>query len=94
MKNIVFYNWNSLDSKRGGGVAVYQKNIIKELKKRSDIKIFYISSGVKYDRTKKVKIEKVENHVGIEEYIIINSPVLAPVKQSQENFKNYVEDEN
>lgn len=39
MKKILLYNWNTLDSNEGGGVAVYHKNIIKELKKNKNLKI-------------------------------------------------------
>lgn len=92
-RTILYYNWNSLDSSDGGGVNVYQKNIINTLKENKEYNIVVLSSGVFYDKSRKIYIKKINNKYNVDEYTIVNSPVLAPSKQSESNFKNYVEDE-
>ena len=43
-RTILYYNWNSLDSSDGGGVNVYQKNIINTLKENKEYNIVVLSS--------------------------------------------------
>ena len=111
MKKILYYNWIQFDEKekRGGGVTVYQKNIIEELIKREEYKVYFLSSGVEYNfLKKKIYIEETRNIYGekCKSYKIINSPVPAPgitilnfqkeleeSKDLKEVFKNFI-DEN
>ena len=83
MKKILYYNWIQFDEKekRGGGVTVYQKNIIEEFIKKEEYKVYFLSSGVEYNFfKKKTYIEKTKNIYGekCKSYKIINSPVPAP----------------
>lgn len=47
---ILYYNWDIIDGHSGGGVTVYQKNLIDEMMKRSDIDIHYMNAGLRYDK--------------------------------------------
>ena len=40
---ILYYNWDHLDGNSGGGVTVYQRNLINGLN-GGDNKLFYINS--------------------------------------------------
>lgn len=111
MKKILYYNWIQFDEKekRGGGVTVYQKNIIEEFIKKEEYKVYFLSSGVEYNFfKKKTYIEKTKNIYGekCKSYKIINSPVPAPgitilnfqkeleeSKELKEIFKKFI-DEN
>lgn len=82
-KKILYYNWIQFDEaeKRGGGVTVYQKNLIDELCKNENYEIHFISSGVEYNFLKKrTYIEKTKNIYGnkCHSYKIINSSIPAP----------------
>ena len=50
---ILFYNWVDYldDEKRGGGVSVYQKNVIEALDASGEAECSFISSGISYDLT-------------------------------------------
>lgn len=76
---IVFYNWADYfyNSSRGGGVTVYQKNIINAL--LSENEIYFISSGEAYNPFRKEVYwieKKPDRNVRIFE--IINSETIAP----------------
>jgi glycosyltransferase involved in cell wall biosynthesis len=81
---ILFYNWvDYLDEEnRGGGVTVYQKNLIQALNEESDLDCLYLSSGISYDLlSDKPRWAKVQH--GPDEdrdlrFEIINSGTLAP----------------
>lgn len=82
-KKILYYNWIQFDEieKRGGGVTVYQKNLIDEFCKTNNYEIFFISSGVEYNFLKKrTYIKETKNIYGdkCHSYKIINSPIPAP----------------
>lgn len=95
MKNIVLYNWAELDDSRGGGINVYQRNLVEKLLESQEYKVFYISSGWTYTKDKQLRIEEVATSFGerIKAYRIVNSPVLAPGQESIRNLKYYLEDE-
>ena len=48
---ILFYNWIQFDKKNnfGGGVNVYQKNLIEYFISHTDDEIYFLSSGVDYN---------------------------------------------
>ena len=52
---ILYYNWVQFDNekKEGGGVNIYQKNLIDYLVKNTNNEIYFLSSGWKYDPIKK-----------------------------------------
>jgi len=80
--NILFYNWVKFDDpeKRGGGVTLYQKNVILELIRQGH-KVSFFTSGIEYNPLKKgVYVRKYKSSIAPECkcYSIVNSPILAP----------------
>lgn len=85
---ILFYNWVDYldDERRGGGVGVYQKNLIEALDAREDVECSFISSGISYDLTDVPPRWERVRHGGPENrerrYEIVNSGVLSPAHHS------------
>lgn len=84
---ILYYNWvDYLDpEKRGGGVTVYQRNLVENLKARPDIHTDFLSSGITYDLTsKKPRWQAIDKAKSGESrrFEIVNSGVLAPSHHS------------
>jgi len=80
---ILYYNWLPFDNAKneGGGVNVYQRNLIEEMLKSPDNEICFISSGWKHNPLKSsAYIKKTKNVFGekVKSFEIINSPVMAP----------------
>ncbi len=90
---ILFYNWDRIDGKVGGGVTVYQKNLVNYLLGGDD-DLFFLNSGFSYDGGS-LKLISIHNSISdkIKTFEIINSPVLAPVQQSIKNVRFYLEDD-
>lgn len=62
---ILYYNWIQFDNPEGigGGVNVYQKNLIEYIVKHTNDNIYFLSSGWKYDGyNQTIRIEKTENN--------------------------------
>ena len=84
---ILFYNWvdNHDPEKRGGGVALYQRNVLAELEGRADVTATFLSSGISYDlfdaRPRWARVAHGTDRTG-ERYEIVNSGVLAPAHHS------------
>lgn len=92
----MFYNWTPLKANAGGGVAVYQKNLLKYLLKLKKHELFFLSSGFGYTgNVHKVNLVKIYNDISddLKTFEVINSPVIAPVQQSIKNVRHYLEDE-
>lgn len=99
MKKILYYNWIQFDEKekRGGGVTVYQKNIIEELIKNTECEIYFLSSGVEYNffRNKTYIIESKNIYKGrCKTYKIINSSVASPGVTTLNFFENIKENKD
>ncbi|WP_238368587.1 glycosyltransferase [Mesobacterium pallidum] len=85
---ILFYNWVDYldDEKRGGGVSVYQRNIIQALDKQPGVDCTFLSSGISYDlldskpRWDRIKHGPNENRQN--RYEIVNSGCLSPSHHS------------
>lgn len=81
---ILFYNWVDYldDEKRGGGVSVYQKNVIHALEHIPATTCLFLSSGISYDlRPGKPRWERVRHGPAEDRdirYEIVNSGVLSP----------------
>lgn len=87
---ILYYNWvDYLDPEnRGGGVSVYQKNLLQELSSTNQHKLYFLCSGISYDlfdarmRIERIKhgknLKKSDCLNNIERFEIINSKVLSP----------------
>jgi len=93
-KKILFYNWDYLDGNEGGGVTVYSRNLISNLRKDKNYEIFYFNSGISYDTSKKLKIKRIKNSISkeIKTYTIVNSPILAPSHHNFYGIKEYLTD--
>ena len=83
---ILLYNWAPFDDpeQRGGGVRVYENNLIQHLES-GDHEISVLSSGLEYDlMDQRVRIEPTTNTHGdkVRSYALVNSTVLAPGHQS------------
>lgn len=96
---ILYYNWVQFDKKNndGGGVNVYQKNVIEYLVKNTSNEIYFISSGIYYDiLKKKTYIKETKNIFGdkCKTYKIINSRCVAPSKAMYKDLETYIEDDS
>lgn len=95
MKKILYYNWDNIDGTYGGGVSVYLRNLMDGLLSGEEkYEIFFLNSGLRYTKDKKLRMVQIENSISseIQSYEILNSPVLAPVRQSLKNIEVYLED--
>ena len=92
---ILFYNWDRIDGHAGGGVTVYQRNLVNYLLTQGEDEIFFLNSGYTYTIGGDLAVKKIENNISekIKTFEIINSPVLAPVQQSILNVRYYLEDD-
>lgn len=85
---ILFYNWVDYldDEKRGGGVTVYQRNLMDALASRDDVDAVFLSSGISYDLfSDRPRWEKVRHGPAQDRcrrFEIVNSGVLSPAHHS------------
>ena len=85
---ILFYNWVDYldDEKRGGGVSVYQRNLLRELNAKAEYECAFLSSGIAYDlfprtpRWERVKHGPKEDRN--RRFEIVNSGILSPAHHS------------
>ena len=91
---ILFYNWDKIDGHVGGGVTVYQRNLVKYLLREDKDNIYVLNSGYSYSVGGKLTIKQISNEISdkVKTFEIFNSPVLAPVQQSILNVRYYLED--
>ncbi len=95
---ILFYNWVDYldDEKRGGGVSVYQRNLIHALDARDDTECLFLSSGISYDlfnntpRWERVRHGPAEDRD--KRYEIVNSGVLSPAHHSFGDMRQVEDD--
>lgn len=95
---ILYYNWIQFDKKNndGGGVSVYQKNLIDYLVKNTDNEVYFLSSGIYYDILKKeTYIKETKNIFGnrCKTFKIVNSTCSAPSKSMYDYIDTYLNDE-
>jgi glycosyltransferase involved in cell wall biosynthesis len=88
---VLYYNWVDYldDENRGGGVTVYQRNLLAALAGRQDIAPAFLSSGISYDlrarapRWTRVRHGPQGRAAGpVPRYEIVNSGVLSPAHHS------------
>ena len=91
---ILFYNWDKIDGNVGGGVTIYQRNLVKYLLKKDEDNVYVLNSGYSYNVSSKLQIKQIDNKISdrVKTFEIFNSPVLAPVQQSILNVRYYLED--
>ncbi len=78
---VLYYNYiNFWQENGGGGVSIYQKNLLDALGCDSNYSIYYLSSGTRYNpSTDKVYIRRsLSQYPGGQCFELINSPVIAP----------------
>jgi glycosyltransferase involved in cell wall biosynthesis len=85
---VLYYNWvDYLDAEgRGGGVTLYQRNVMTGLKGRADVDAVFLSSGLSYDLPARApRWEPVRHGTQTDRdcrYELINSGVLAHAHHS------------
>ncbi|MBQ4614980.1 MAG: glycosyltransferase [Akkermansia sp.] len=92
MTKILYYNYvNFWQEKGGGGVSIYQKNLLDHFCKRDDFNVSFLSAGTRYNlTTKKVYIRRsLTQYPGCKCYELINSPVIAPAWKAFNNLTNF-----
>ena len=94
---ILYYNWVQFDNKKniGGGVNIYQKNLIDYLVKNTDNELYFLSSGWKYNPFKNITYIKKTNNIyekKCKTFEIINSTVMSPTFSIYMNPKLFLED--
>ena len=94
---ILYYNWTQFDNtnNEGGGVNVYQKNLIDYMLKETNNEIYFLSSGTYYDLfNKKTYIKESKNIFGdkCKTYKLINSKCLAPASAMYDDINTYLSD--
>ncbi|MBL7250154.1 glycosyltransferase [Alloalcanivorax sp. C16-2] len=78
---ILYYNWvDYLDpEKRGGGVSVYQKNLIHSLAGGDGQDVSFIASGIAYDLSHKAPhVREIKADGPVRRFELVNSEVLSP----------------
>lgn len=91
---LLYYNWDRVDGGIGGGVTIYQRNLVNYLLKNTNHEIYFLNSGLRYTSNKKLELREVENEISdkVKTFEIYNSPVIAPAQQSIKNLRPYLED--
>lgn len=90
MFKVLYYNYVPLRVNGvGGGVAVYLKNVLNYLRKHPEVGIepVFISSGFVFDGTKKTFLRQEDKWNGMENYTIVNSPIIASQIESSSSIK-------
>ncbi|MAU52910.1 MAG: glycosyltransferase [Roseovarius sp.] len=88
MRRVLFVNWvDYLDPEgRGGGVSVYQRNLMAELAARPGIEAIFLASGISHDITARApRWERIRHGPGTDRarrFEIVNSGVMAPAHHS------------
>lgn len=80
---ILYFNWvpTRAFSFDGGGVSIYQKNLLNYFSLKKDVDVYYLTTSYAYDLIKKesyIRECKKSEIDGIHEFEIVNSPILAP----------------
>jgi len=80
---ILLYNWVQYDDieSRGGGVRIYEKNLVEHLAGSSDHEVYTMASGLEHDfLDPRIRIEPTANIHGsrVRSFTVVNSTVIAP----------------
>lgn len=91
---ILYFNWvpTRALSVDGGGVSVYQKNLLLELSTYTNVDVYYLTTSYAYNIfSSKIYIRKVKqtNIKNIKEFEIVNAPILAPSFFSFDKIEEY-----
>ncbi len=77
---VLYYNWVDFEDgeQRGGGVSVYQRNLINAALRRGD-DVWFLSSGTHHSPfARRPFVREVRGKVGVRKFELVNSSVLAP----------------
>jgi glycosyltransferase involved in cell wall biosynthesis len=77
---VLYYNWVDFEDgeQRGGGVSVYQRNLINAALRRGD-DVWYLSSGTHHSPlSRRPFVREVKGKVGVRKFELVNSTILAP----------------
>ena len=93
---ILYYNWIPFNKKHntGGGVNVYQNNLINSFEKKTGYELFFLSSGIHYSffNKKAQIIETTKGDAACRTFEFYNSPIIAPAA-GMNDFKQFLYDE-
>lgn len=94
---ILYYNWIQFDNPQhmGGGVNIYQNNLIEYLTSHTNNEIYFLSSGWFYNALKSSPyIRKTKNCFSptCKSFEIINSPIMAPAAIIHTKINIYTND--
>lgn len=92
---IVYYYWMQYNdvNKRGGGVQVYLRNIIRFFAQNPHMEIVTLSAGTAYDIHGKCYVRRLGQSGNVTQYEVVNSPMLAPTKASFYQQDIYLHDD-
>lgn len=95
---ILYYNWIQFDNaeKLGGGVNVYQSNLVEYFVSNTDHEIYFVSSGWHYNPLKPFPyIRKTKNihKKKCKTFEIVNSPIMAPAFSIFMNPEKFIKDQ-
>ena len=85
---ILFYNWVDYldDERRGGGVSLYQRNLLAALDAEGDVEATFLSSGISFDlfarRPRWERLRHGPRRERARRFEIVNSGVLSPAHHS------------
>jgi glycosyltransferase involved in cell wall biosynthesis len=77
---VLYYNWVDFEDgeQRGGGVSVYQRNLINAALRRGDA-VWFLSSGTHHSPlSRRPFVREVRGKVGVRKFELVNSTLLAP----------------
>jgi glycosyltransferase involved in cell wall biosynthesis len=82
---ILYYNWTDFEDERqrGGGVSIYQQNLIDAARQRGD-EVWFLSSGACYSpfsRRPFLREAKAQT-VGVRKFEIVNSTLIGPGREA------------
>ncbi len=95
-KKILYYNWVDYenDDGAGGGVNLYQKNLLSYLRDESDLKIYFLSAGQTFNLlSTNIRIEELPRLDGIRRFEIVNSSVFSPAHAAFRQVNAFNHDE-
>lgn len=85
---ILYYNWVDYldDEGRGGGVSIYQRNLLQAIDRREGVEATFLSSGLSYDlfsrRPRWTRVRHGARTDRARRYEIVNSGVTSPAHHS------------
>lgn len=91
---VLYYNWTPLELRQeGGGVSIYLHNLLQFLLEHPTlIQPVFLSSGYYYDNQHRPYITERERCGDIENYCLVNSPIIAPHFTSYSVFRRHIDD--